>query len=50
LVKDLSPNQKIESLVQSHFTSMECNFVRLVIQVQELQIWEPKMALKCGYN
>ena len=35
LVQEVGPNQEVETQVHIHFLMMECNFLRLVIQVQE---------------
>ena len=35
LVQEVGPNQENEAQVHIHFPMMECDFLRLVIQVQE---------------
>ena len=37
--------QEIEILIHIHFYATECDFLRLVIQVQEWQVGESKMTL-----
>ena len=45
LDQKLGLNQKIE--IHNLFSSMECDFARSVIQVQDLHIWESILARKC---
>ena len=45
-VQKVSPNQEVETLVYIHFLIIECDFARLVIQVQEWQVWNSKLTLK----
>ena len=47
LVQEVVPNQEVEILVHIHFPTIECDSLRLVIQVQEWKVWEPKLTLKC---
>ena len=35
LVQKVGPNQEVESQVHIHFPMMECDYLKLVIQVQE---------------
>ena len=44
------PNQEVETLVHINFPTMENDFLRLVIQVQEWQVWESKLTLKYYSN
>ena len=44
------PKKEIETQVHIHFPTTECDFLRLVIQVQEWQVWELKLTLKCCSN
>ena len=46
MVQEVGPNQEVETQLQIHFPMMECDFLRLVIQVQEWQVWELKLTLK----
>ena len=41
---------KIKCLVHIHFPSMEYDFVRSVIQIQDLQAWKSKLTRKCCWN
>ena len=34
-VQEVGPNQEVETLVHIYFPKMKCDFLRLVIQVQE---------------
>ena len=34
-VQEVGPNQEVETQVHIHFPTVECDFLRLVIQVQE---------------
>ena len=46
----MGPNQEVETLVHIHFLTMECDFEKLVIQVQEWQVWKSNLTLKCCSN
>ena len=50
MVQESGPNQEIEILFHIYFPITECDFLRLVIQVQEWQVWESKLTLKCCSN
>ena len=37
-VQEVGPNREAEALIYIHFSTMECDFARLVIQIQDLQV------------
>ena len=49
-VQEVGPNQEVETQVYIYFPTMECDFLRLVIQVLEWQVWESKLTLKYYSN
>ena len=50
LIQEVGPNQEVETQVHIHFSTMEYDFLRLVIQGQEWQVWELKLTLKYCSN
>ena len=46
----MGPNQEVETLVHIHISKVEHDFPRMVIQVQERQVWKLKLTLKCCSN
>ena len=49
-VQEVGPNQKVETQLHIYFLIIECDFLRLVIQVQEWKEWESKLTLKYYSN
>ena len=50
IFQEASPNQEFEILFHIYFPTMECDYLRLVIQVQEWQVWKSRLTLKYCLN